>query len=318
MESFDFPSDDVWSPSLREHIFPDYDIGSSWHLNGRNTFNNPPHPILPLPLSNPPSRPTLLQQQRTDNTGASNSSFFNLDRYAPAERKRSHLDPPNFPLATVPTGAPSNSSGRPPPASSNQQPHTRIPSPPPIRDSPISVVPGHDPPSIIPRSSHSPLFTSSSSTFDTDRSDTPWADSDADNLNDFVDLTQDSSPPSMPQTARRTPRRSHHRTPANRSQHHSRDPSEPLLNPAKRRRTGNETSQQSKKSQTIEEVDLVDVDADDGLSKVLEQQRVATIKAQQEQAGKPVKLSTLQCIICMENMKDLTATHCGESESTLP
>ena len=40
---------------------------------------------------------------------------------------------------------------------------------------------------------------------------------------------------------------------------------------------------------------------------------MATIKAQQEQANKPVKLSTLQCIICMDNMKDLTATHCGSS-----
>lgn len=38
---------------------------------------------------------------------------------------------------------------------------------------------------------------------------------------------------------------------------------------------------------------------------------MATIKAQKEQASKPVKFSTLQCIICMENMKDLTATHCG-------
>ena len=58
---------------------------------------------------------------------------------------------------------------------------------------------------------------------------------------------------------------------------------------------------------------LQDVDDDRGLSKVLEQQRMATIKAQQEQANKPVKLSTLQCIICMETMKDLTATHCGTS-----
>lgn len=58
-----------------------------------------------------------------------------------------------------------------------------------------------------------------------------------------------------------------------------------------------------------------DIDDDAGLSKVLEQQRMATIKAQQEQANKPVKLSTLQCIICMETMKDLTATHCGTSFS---
>ena len=56
-----------------------------------------------------------------------------------------------------------------------------------------------------------------------------------------------------------------------------------------------------------------DVDDDAGLSKVLEQQRMATIQAQKEQASRPVKLSTLQCIICMENMKDLTATHCGTS-----
>ena len=58
---------------------------------------------------------------------------------------------------------------------------------------------------------------------------------------------------------------------------------------------------------------LQDIDDDTGLSKVLEQQRMATIQAQKEQANKPVKLSTLQCIICMENMKDLTATHCGTS-----
>ena len=55
------------------------------------------------------------------------------------------------------------------------------------------------------------------------------------------------------------------------------------------------------------------MDDDKGLSKVLEQQRIATIKAQQEQASKSVKLSTLQCIICMESMKDLTATSCGKS-----
>ena len=60
-------------------------------------------------------------------------------------------------------------------------------------------------------------------------------------------------------------------------------------------------------------IPLQHVDDDRGLSKVLEQQRLATIKAQQEQANKPVKLSTLQCIICMETMKDLTATHCGTS-----
>lgn len=60
-----------------------------------------------------------------------------------------------------------------------------------------------------------------------------------------------------------------------------------------------------------------DVEDDTGLSKVLEQQRMATIDAQKEQASRPIKLSTLQCIICMESMKDLTATHCGTSTPLL-
>ena len=67
----------------------------------------------------------------------------------------------------------------------------------------------------------------------------------------------------------------------------------------------------------MEEVDLIDVDNDKGLSKVLEHQRMATIKAQQDQANKPVKLSTVQCIICMENMKDVTTTSCGTLLATL-
>ncbi|KAK4696511.1 hypothetical protein P7C71_g1405, partial [Lecanoromycetidae sp. Uapishka_2] len=53
-------------------------------------------------------------------------------------------------------------------------------------------------------------------------------------------------------------------------------------NPSKRRKT--EASQSSHHSAKIEEIDLRDADDDSGLSKVLEQQRMATIKAQQEQA----------------------------------
>jgi len=94
----------------------------------------------------------------------------------------------------------------------------------------------------------------------------------------------------------------------------SRDTSTAPSNPAKRRKI--EASQSSNEPVKVEEIDLRDVDDDKGLSQVLERQRMATIKAQQEQANKPVKLSTLQCIICMENMKDLTATHCGMSIPT--
>lgn len=64
--------------------------------------------------------------------------------------------------------------------------------------------------------------------------------------------------------------------------------------------------------QEVDQVDLREVDDDDGLAKVLEQQRLASIKAQQEQADKPVTFSTIQCIICMEPMTNVTVTHCGE------
>ena len=127
------------------------------------------------------------------------------------------------------------------------------------------------------------------------RSDTPWPE--IEDYSEFVDLTADSSPPNMPSTRLQSK--------------NPRETSSSPLNPAKRRKT--EASQSSVRTREIEEVDLRDVDEDNRLSKVLEQQRMATIRAQQEQANRPVKLSTLQCIICMESMTDLTATHCGES-----
>lgn len=65
----------------------------------------------------------------------------------------------------------------------------------------------------------------------------------------------------------------------------------------------------------IEKVDLRDVDDDTSLSKVLEQQRAETVKSQQNDGNQPFKLSSLQCIICMEPMTNLTATHCGRSST---
>lgn len=62
----------------------------------------------------------------------------------------------------------------------------------------------------------------------------------------------------------------------------------------------------------VEEVDLRDVDDDKALSRVLEEQRQATIRAQQAQAAIPIKLGSLQCIICMDAMSDVTATFCGK------
>ncbi|KAI4261129.1 MAG: hypothetical protein L6R42_003669 [Xanthoria sp. 1 TBL-2021] len=62
----------------------------------------------------------------------------------------------------------------------------------------------------------------------------------------------------------------------------------------------------------VEHLDLVDIDGDEGLSKVLEQQSAARIKEQQGPQGDvPIKLSNVQCIICMEPMTDMSVTHCG-------
>ena len=64
----------------------------------------------------------------------------------------------------------------------------------------------------------------------------------------------------------------------------------------------------------VEHLDLVNINDDGGLSKVLEQQQAAAIKEQQGPQGDvPTKLSNVQCIICMEPMTDMTVTHCGKS-----
>lgn len=74
----------------------------------------------------------------------------------------------------------------------------------------------------------------------------------------------------------------------------------------------------------IDEADLTEVNDDNTLLEVMEQQkeqqkeqqreqqRLKAIKAQQDLAKQPVTFSTLKCIICMEALKDITVTHCGE------
>ncbi|KAL8984126.1 MAG: hypothetical protein Q9205_001833 [Flavoplaca limonia] len=75
-----------------------------------------------------------------------------------------------------------------------------------------------------------------------------------------------------------------------------------------------------REKEEVEHLDLVDVDDDGELSRVLEQQSAAAIKAQQGPQGDvPTKLSNTQCVICMEPMTDMTVTHCaliaGENQS---
>ena len=125
----------------------------------------------------------------------------------------------------------------------------------------------------------------------------------------FVDLTADSSPPPM---ALHLNRRTAPRSQA------SRDTSNSPSNPAKKRKTANGAVRGGATSEPqppveIEEVDLRAVDDDTGLSRLLAKQRENTIKAQQEQEGKPLNLANLQCIVCMEPMFNITATHCGKS-----
>ncbi|MCJ1284033.1 SUMO-targeted ubiquitin ligase complex subunit slx8 [Xylographa opegraphella] len=76
----------------------------------------------------------------------------------------------------------------------------------------------------------------------------------------------------------------------------------------------------------IDEVDLTKVDDDASFQKLQEEQRVwheeqiqkqkdqqqaESIRSLHEQSRKPIRLSDLQCVVCMDNMTNITATHCG-------
>ncbi len=127
-------------------------------------------------------------------------------------------------------------------------------------------------------------------------------------LSDFVDLTQETSTP--PRT--RMPSTSSHRGSKKRRQS---EPDASIQPPRKNLRRRAERHEDVPPD--VEEVDLRNVDDDKGLLKVLEDQRMATIKSQQEQASKPVKLATLSCVICMESMTDVTATYCGKQHHSI-
>ena len=75
----------------------------------------------------------------------------------------------------------------------------------------------------------------------------------------------------------------------------------------------------------VEEVDLTEVADEDGLRKIQEAQHQRhkklqeqqnnllkeSVRAQEPENDGPLKLSKLSCIICMEKMTNVTATHCG-------
>ena len=135
------------------------------------------------------------------------------------------------------------------------------------------------------RSSADSLFDSSSHT------------TQSNPFNTFVVLTQDS--PIMPASSRWSKS----------SKDTSRTTSEAPPRPAKRRKPEPVKTE-------IEEVDLRDVESDTDLARVLERQRVASVKAQQEEADKPTKLANVTCVVCMEELTNITATHCGKPPSS--
>jgi hypothetical protein len=67
----------------------------------------------------------------------------------------------------------------------------------------------------------------------------------------------------------------------------------------------------------IEEIDL----AEEGIKaeeKVLQAQQKAAIQAQQAgEDGGPHRIGQRQCVICMENFTNITATHCGKSVGSI-
>ncbi|KAL8932980.1 MAG: hypothetical protein Q9216_006577, partial [Gyalolechia sp. 2 TL-2023] len=122
--------------------------------------------------------------------------------------------------------------------------------------------------------------------------------------NGFVDLTTDSSPqhPAMAPVTRKRGA-SAMVTPA---------PASPQPKRSNKRRKLSDPRVKDEGALKVEQIDLMDVEDDSGLSQVLEQQQAAAIKEQQGSRGdEPTKLSSIQCIICMEPMTDMTVTHCG-------
>ena len=328
--SSDFSNDDVWSPFLREDIFSDYNFGQSWDSAANDFFLPSISCSNSIPLDRPQLPPPPGQQQPIQTVNP-NPTISTLHQTIPQTRKPLQFDLPNFPLPKEPPASSSTLTVRPPVLSSNhvpqhqpQQPATGTAS---ITSSSTSAPQNHRQSS--PSCSSDGESSHSNNTLtDSIGSDSPWSDTDQ-NFSGFVDLTQEDSPNTMPAVRRSALHRSPgiRHTPRSTALRAStsRRTSDAPSNPAKRRKTNNAVSKSSPTSQMPgrsiqrpnslthmpESIDLTEVDDDSSLSKVLEQQRLALIKAQQEEARKPVKLATVQCIICMENMKDLTATSCG-------
>ena len=175
----------------------------------------------------------------------------------------------------------------------------------PLRRSPASLISNHNSP-LLHQSSSTPRECSPIE-FQSQRSIQQQSQGG------YIDLTADPSPPTMPTAISRL-------TPSHSQQDNRASLRESMLSASKRRKTqpspspnaaSSQIKDENEKNEKIEEIDLRDVDDDTGLSKVLEQQRAETVRSQQKDGNEPIKLSSIQCVICMESMTNITATYCG-------
>lgn len=123
--------------------------------------------------------------------------------------------------------------------------------------------------------------------------------------NGYVDLTHEPSSPSLPHIhpLRRASKRTANVHPSPES---AAGPS------TKRMKRNDETGARAgavAASNPVEEVDLVN--NTNQLQSALQKQRVEQVKAQEGPSDKPLRLSTLTCVICMDTPTDITATSCG-------
>lgn len=149
------------------------------------------------------------------------------------------------------------------------------------------------------------------------------------NLDGFIDLTGDASPPASNISTQR--RQRSHSVSGERTTKRRRV--EARVEVPQRTNFLNTILQQTPQPQpatvqepvAAEQVDLTGVDDDAGLRKLQNEQRLRhdaaekqkskllsdSIQSQRERDNQPVRFSTLQCVVCMENMVSITATHCG-------
>lgn len=78
--------------------------------------------------------------------------------------------------------------------------------------------------------------------------------------------------------------------------------------------TNRKSTTPSAKRDSVEVVDLEDIEEKEEYETFAARQQAEAIKRQnEEEANKPVRLAEFQCIICMDQPTDLTVTHCGMS-----